>query len=55
MKSGHLIEYSKINIFLQNHAESEAERLVPELFLFFKKALYGLKASGLQLSFNIFP
>ena len=29
-------------------------RLVPELFLLLKKALYEVKASGLQLSFNIF-
>ena len=38
----------------KNHAENEAGRLVPELFLWFKKALYEVKASGLQLSFNIF-
>ena len=25
----------------------------PDLFLFFKKALYEVKASGLQLNFNI--
>ena len=39
MKFGQLIEYDKINIFLQkswrNHAENEAGRLVPDLFLFF--------------------
>ena len=33
--------------------KNEAERLVPDLFLFFKKVLYKVKASGLQLSFNI--
>ena len=27
----------------------------PELFLFFRKALYELKANGVQLSFNEFP
>ena len=32
----------------------EAERLVPDLFLFLRKALYEEKTSGLQLSFNIF-
>ena len=45
-----------------NHAENEAGRLVPDLFLLFKKALklknkyklYEVKVSGLQLSFNIF-
>ena len=35
MKFCQLIEYNKINIFLQNHAENDAERLVPDLFLFF--------------------
>ena len=39
---------------LTNHAENVAGRLVPDLFLFFlKKALYEVKESGLQLSFNI--
>ena len=28
--------------------------LVPDLSLFFKKALNAVKASGLQLTFNIF-
>ena len=32
----------------------EAEKLVSDFFLFFKKALYELKASGLKLNFNIF-
>ena len=54
IKLGSLIEYHKSNIFLQNHAENEAGRLVPELFLLFKKALYEVKASGLQFSFDIF-
>ena len=40
--------------FFKNNAENEAGRLVPDLFLFFEKALYELKASGMQLSFNIF-
>ena len=34
--------------------KTEAVRPVPNLFLFFKKVLYEVKASGLQLSFNIF-
>ena len=38
MKLRQLIEYHKINIFLENYAENEAGRLVPGLFLFFKKA-----------------
>ena len=38
----------------KDHTENEAEKPFPGLFLFFKKALYEVKASGLQLSFNIF-
>ena len=44
MKFGHLIEYNKGN---------ETGRLVPDLFLFFEKALWKVKASGVQLRFNI--
>ena len=40
--------------FFKNHTENEAGRLVPGLFLFSEKALYEVKASCLQLSFNIF-
>ena len=40
------MEYNKRNIALKNHAENEAERIVPDLFLFLKKALYEVKASG---------
>ena len=36
-------------MFFKNHAGYEADP-----FLFFKKALYKVKASGLQLSFDIF-
>ena len=42
------IEYNKINIFLKNHAENEAGRLVPDLCLVFEKPLYEVKVSGLQ-------
>ena len=42
-------------IFLfKTHVKNEAGRLVSDLFLFFKKTLYEVKASGLQLSFKIF-
>ena len=34
--------------------ENEAGRLVPDLFLFLGKALYEVKAGGLQLSFDTF-
>ena len=55
MKFGHLIEYNHREIFLfKNHALNEAGRLVLGLFLFLKKALYQVNASGLQLTFNIF-
>ena len=37
---------------VESHADNEAGRLVPDLFLFFRKALYEVKANGLQLSFN---
>ena len=40
--------------FFKIHAENESGRLVQELFSFFKEALYGVKTSGLQLSFSIF-
>ena len=58
MKFDQLIESIEIEtietieiFFFKNHAENEVRRLVPDLFLFSKKAFY---ASGLQLSFNIF-
>ena len=38
----------------QNHAEKEAGRLVSDLSLLFKRALYEVKGTVLQLSFNIF-
>ena len=37
MKLGQLLEYNKKNIFFKNYAKNEAGRLVPDLFLFFKK------------------
>ena len=33
--------------------KNETGRLVPDLFLFFERTLYEIKASGLYLSFNI--
>ena len=39
MKFGQLIEYPKIFLF-KNYAKNEAGKLVPDHFLFFKKALY---------------
>ena len=40
MKFGQLIEHPERNIFFKNYAESEAGKLVPDSFLFFKEALY---------------
>ena len=37
MKFGHVIESNKRDVFVQNHAEYEAKRLVPGLFCFLKK------------------
>ena len=54
MKFAQLIEYNKKNAILQNHTENETGRLVPDLFLYFEKALYEVKTIGLQLSLNIF-
>ena len=40
--------------FFKKLAENETGRLVPDLFLFFQKALYKIKASSQQIRFNIF-
>ena len=45
-----ILNITKEIFFFRNHAENEVERLVPDLFLFFKKEV---NASGLQLGFNI--
>ena len=37
MRLGQLIEYNKRIFFFKNYAENEEERLVTDLFLFFKK------------------
>ena len=39
---------------MKYYAENGAERLVPDLFLFLKNALYEVKASGLQRSSNLY-
>ena len=39
LKFGQIKEHNKKKKFFKNHAENEAGRLVPEPFLFFKKAL----------------
>ena len=56
MKFGQVIEHNKRKFFLQKKkkAKNEAGRLIQDLILFFKKALYEVKASVLELSFKIF-
>ena len=49
MKLGQAIEYNKRIFFFKNHAQNKAGRLFPDLFLFFEKALYEVKTSGLHL------
>ena len=53
MKFGQLIEYNKRNIFLQKLHRKWARETSSKSF-FFKRTLYEVKTSGLQLSFNIF-
>ena len=53
-KFGQVIEETSEIFFFKNHDENDPGKLVPDLFLFFKKALYELKASSSQLNFNIF-
>ena len=38
----------------EKYAKNEVVKLVPDRFLFFKKALHHVKASGVQLDFIIF-
>ena len=53
MKFRQLIENNVRNILFQNHAEDEVGRLDLDLFFFFKKALFKVKASVQHLCFNI--
>ena len=50
MKFGQLINITREIFFFKNHAENE----MGTSFCFFEKALIEVKASGLQLNFNIF-
>ena len=52
MKFGQLIKYSERYTFFKDHAKNEVERLVPDLFLFFKKALFKIKVSVQNPIFN---
>ena len=53
MKFDQFIESKKI-FFFRNHAENEVGRLVSDLFSFFEKTLYEVKANDPKLSFSIF-
>ena len=37
MKFGQTLEYNKRKFFFEKYAQNDAERLVPDLFLFFKR------------------
>ena len=54
MKFAQLIEYNTVFFFFKNDAENEVGILLPDLSFVFIKALYEVKASDLQLNFNIF-
>ena len=53
MKYGRVIKLTLEILFFKNYGENEAGRLVPDLILFFKKVLHGVKAVCLQLCINI--
>ena len=54
MEFGEVIEVTRKILLFKNYAEDETRKLVPDFFLFFKKALHEVKAIALCLSFNIF-
>ena len=54
IKFGQLIEHNKKNIFLQKQFKKYDKETSPDHFFIFRKALYKVKANGLQLSFKIF-
>ena len=51
MKFGRLI---KVKYLSKNHAEKKTGTVVQDPFIIFEKALYEVKARGLELSFNIY-
>ena len=51
MKFGQLVVYNKINVFLQKSCR-KWDRLVPDLFLFFKKALWTQWKMYVMLAFE---
>ena len=53
MVRGQVTKYNIIFLF-KDFLKNEAERVLPDLFLFFEKALYELSVTGLHLSFIIY-
>ena len=53
MKFGQLLENNKKNIFPQESCRKCGRGTSSRPFCFFEKTLNGLKANGLELSFNI--
>ena len=54
IKFGQLQSLTIEIVLIKNNAEKKAGRRVPDLFLLFEKALYEVKANGLEFSFSIF-
>ena len=52
-KSNQAMKFA-LKIYFKNQTDNELGRLVSDLSLFFRKVLYEVKASGMQLSFDIF-
>ena len=48
------VNITRVIFFFKNYGDNQAGRLVPDRFLVFKKALYEVKPSGLQLSLLTF-
>ena len=47
VKFGQIIKYITLEtFFFKTQVENKARRIVPDLFLFFKKTLYRVKANG---------
>ena len=54
MKFNRLTDHNMRNISFQKLSKDEAERLVPDLFLCFKKTACKVKANGQNISFKTF-
>ena len=55
-KGNQTIKFGQLKLYkesFKSHGENETRRLVPDLFLFFKNALYKVKAKGRHLCFDM--